>query len=59
MVQLRGWMIPAEAFPGKFVTLKGACGKQQTTTAVRETFDEPEYFSSTFLLLEFSIDLPL
>ena len=31
MVQLRGWMIPAEAFPGKFVTLKGACGKTKTT----------------------------
>ena len=29
MVQLRSWMIPAEAFPGTFVTLKGACGKQQ------------------------------
>jgi hypothetical protein len=22
-------MIPAEAFPGTFVTLRGACGKQQ------------------------------
>jgi hypothetical protein len=24
-------MIPAEAFPGTFVTLKGACGKTTTT----------------------------
>ena len=29
MVQLGSWMIPAEAFPGTFVTLRGACGKQQ------------------------------
>jgi hypothetical protein len=26
-------MIPAEACPGTFVTLKGACGKTTTTTA--------------------------
>ena len=32
MVQLRSWMIPAEACPGTFVTLKGACGKTTTTT---------------------------
>ena len=31
MVQLRSWMIPAEACPGTFVTLKGACGKTTTT----------------------------
>jgi hypothetical protein len=31
-VQLRSWMIPAEACPGTFVTLKGACGK--TTTQI-------------------------
>ena len=30
MVQLRSWMIPAEACPGTFVTLKGACGKTTT-----------------------------
>ena len=29
-VQLRSWMIPAEACPGTFVTLKGACGKTTT-----------------------------
>ena len=33
MVQLRSWMIPAEACPGTFVTLKGACGKTTTTNA--------------------------
>ena len=32
MVQLLSWMIPAEACPGTFVTLKGACGKTTTTT---------------------------
>ena len=31
MVQLRSWMIPAEACPETFVTLKGACGKTTTT----------------------------
>ena len=31
MVQLRSWMIPAEACPGTFVALKGACGKTTTT----------------------------
>ena len=31
MVQLRSWMIPAEACPGTFVTLKGACGKTTTS----------------------------
>ena len=31
MVQLRSWMIPAEASPVTFVTLKGACGKTATT----------------------------
>ena len=31
MVQLRSWMIPAEACPGTFVNLKGACGKITTT----------------------------
>ena len=30
MVQLRSWMIPAEACPGTFDTLKGACGKTTT-----------------------------
>ena len=30
-VQLRSWMIPAEACPGTFVALKGACGKTTTT----------------------------
>ena len=30
-MQLRSWMIPAEACPGTFVTLKGACGKTTTT----------------------------
>ena len=37
MVQLRSWMIPAEACPGTFVTLKGACGKTTTTTIVHAT----------------------
>ena len=32
MVQLRSWMIPAEACLGTFVALKGACGKTTTTT---------------------------
>jgi hypothetical protein len=36
MVQLRSWMIPAEACPGTFVTLKGACGKTTTTMTVTE-----------------------
>ena len=31
MVQLRSWMIPAEACLGTFVALKGACGKTTTT----------------------------
>jgi len=31
-VQLRSWMIPAEACPGTFITLKGACGKTTTKT---------------------------
>ena len=31
MVQLRSWMIPAEACPGTFVTLKGVCGKTTST----------------------------
>ena len=30
-MQLRSWMIPAEACRGTFVTLKGACGKTTTT----------------------------
>jgi hypothetical protein len=29
MVQLRSWMIPAEACPGTFVALKGPVEKQQ------------------------------
>ena len=31
MVQLLSWMIPAEASPGTFVTLNGACGKATKT----------------------------
>ena len=31
-MQLRSWMIPAEACQGTFVALKGACGKTTTTT---------------------------
>jgi hypothetical protein len=38
MVQLRSWMIPAEACPGTFVTLKGACGKTTTTKFVDSEF---------------------
>ena len=30
-MQLRSWMIPAEACLGTFVALKGACGKTTTT----------------------------
>ena len=30
MVQLRSWMILAEACPGTFIALKGACGKTTT-----------------------------
>jgi hypothetical protein len=33
---LRSWMIPAEASPGTFVTLKGVCGKTTTTFSKKQ-----------------------
>ena len=41
MVQLRSWMIPAEACPGTFVTLKGACGKTTTLHTVSDYKNGP------------------
>ena len=49
MVQLRSWMIPAEACPGTFVTLKGACGKTTTTTQY-ERASLVIYLFRTFLI---------
>ena len=39
MVQMRSWMIPAEASSGTFVTLRGACGK---TTKKHLTCSNPD-----------------
>ena len=44
-MQLRSWMIPAEACPGTFVTLKGACGK--TTTTIYERFRDISYWKNS------------
>ena len=54
-------MIPAEAYPGTFVTVKGACGKTTTTALWVNvfTFDHRyfllEYESSNVLIHIFTI----
>ena len=46
MVQLCSWMIPAEACPGTFVTLKGACGKTTTTVSKHTLLQSTNLLSS-------------
>ena len=50
MAQLRSWMIPAEACPGTFVTLKGACGK--TTVPDKRKSWTPFYKNNPGILNE-------
>jgi hypothetical protein len=61
------WMIPAEACPGTFVTLKGACGKTTTTQILiahqKEGIDLTKKTTTSsqkrILYIFFAVDHPL